>query len=76
MGCNGMDIMVAVFVVVSDIVWVLRCNVHMLRVSTLHYSAGSQVLEGFQTVASARVLRQHTIVGLSISIVSIHKFGT
>ena len=44
--------------------------------SALHYSAGSQELEGFQTVASARVLCQPTIAGLSISIVSVHKFGT
>ena len=32
--------------------------------------------EGFQTAASAHVLRQPTIAGPSISIVSVHKFGT
>ena len=28
MGCDGLDIMAAVFVLVSYIVWALRCNVH------------------------------------------------
>ena len=28
MGHDGTDIMMAVFVVVSDIVWVLQCNFH------------------------------------------------
>ena len=46
----------------------------MLQVSALHYSAGSRVLEGFQTVDSAHVLHLPTISGLSISLVSIHKF--
>ena len=40
---------------------------YMLQVSALHYLARSQVLEGFQTVASACVLHQPTIAGPSIS---------
>ena len=48
----------------------------MLWVSALHYSARDQVLEGFQTVASAHVLRQPTIAGPSISRIVIHQFGT
>ena len=48
----------------------------MLQVSALHYLAGDQVLEGFGTVASACVLCQPTIAGPSISIVSVHKFGS
>ena len=34
----------------------------LLQVSALHYTAGSQVSEGFQTVASAHALCQPTIV--------------
>src|SRR5882724_1711365 len=49
-------------------------NARLLRVSGLHYLAGSQVLEGFRTAASACALHQPTIAGPSISIVSIHKF--
>jgi len=45
-------------------------------VSALHYSAGSWELEGFWTVASARVLCQPTIAGPSISIINVHKFRT
>src|SRR5882724_10514902 len=42
----------------------LCCNgCWMLQVSALHYSAGDQVSEGFQTVASARALRQPTSCG-------------
>jgi len=37
--------------------------VEVLRVSALHYSARDQVSEGFQTVASARALRQPTSCG-------------
>jgi len=48
----------------------------LLWVSALHYLAGSQVLEGFWTVASACVLCQRTVVGLSISIINVHKFRT
>ena len=48
----------------------------LLWVSALHYSARSQVLKRFQTAASARALHLLTIVGLSISIVSVHKFRT
>jgi len=48
----------------------------LLQVSALHYSAGSQESEGFQTVASAHALCQPTIAGPSISIINIHKFGT
>ena len=48
----------------------------MLQVSALHYLAGDQVTEGFQTVASAHALRQPTIVGLSISRIVVHKFRT
>jgi len=48
----------------------------LLQVSALHYLAGSWVLEGIRTVASACALHQPTIVGPSISIVSVHKFGT
>jgi len=48
----------------------------LLRVSALHYSAGSWVLEGFRTVASACALHQPTIVGPSISRINVHKFGT
>src|SRR5882724_6406761 len=48
----------------------------MLQVSALHYSAGSQVSEGFWTVASAHALHQPTIAGPSISIINVHKFGT
>ena len=44
---------------------------NMLRVSALHYSTRSWNLEGVQTVASAHVLHQPTIVHLSISIISI-----
>ena len=44
----------------------------VLQVSALHYLARDWVLEGFQTVASARVLRQPTIVGPSISIINVH----
>ena len=55
---------------------VLQWHWLLLRVSALHYSTRSQVLEGFWTVASAHALHQPTIAGLSISIVSIHKFGT
>ena len=32
--------------------------------------------EGFWTVASAHALHQPTIVGLSISIINVHKFRT
>jgi len=53
-----------------------RCLNILLRVSALHYSARSRELEGFWTVASARVLHQPTIVGPSISIINVHKFGT
>src|SRR5882724_1996324 len=51
----------------------LWCSV-LLQVSALHYFIGSWVLEGFWTVASAHALHQPTIAGLSISIISIHKF--
>ena len=49
-------------------------NSQVLRVSALHYSAGSWELEGFRTVASAHALHQPTIVGPSISRIVIHKF--
>ena len=39
----------------------------VLWVSALHYLAGSWILKGFWTVASAHVLCQPTIAGLSIS---------
>ena len=39
------------------------CSHSLLRVSALHYSAGDQFSEGFQTVASARALRQPTSCG-------------
>ena len=48
----------------------------VLRVSALHSLAGDQVSEGFLTVASAHALHQPTIVGLSISIINVHKFRT
>ena len=48
----------------------------MLRVSALHYSTGSWDLEGVQTVASAQVLHQPTIAGLSNSLISVLKFGS
>jgi len=38
----------------------------VLRVSALHYSTGSQDLEGVWTVASGHVLHQPTIVCLGI----------
>ena len=47
----------------------------MLQVSALHYLTRSQESEGFQRVASAHVLHQPTIVGPSISIINVHKFG-
>jgi len=48
----------------------------VLRVSALHYSTGSWNSEGVQTVASAHVLHQPTIACPSISIISVHKFGS
>ena len=48
--------------------------VRLLGVSALHYSTGSQISEGVQTVASACVLCQPTVTCLGISIVSVQKF--
>src|SRR5882724_8677847 len=46
----------------------------MLGVSALHYSTGSQSLEGVWTTASAHALCQPTITCMGISIVSVQKF--
>ena len=55
--------------------WLFNSDI-LLQVNAVHYSARDWVMEGFQTVASARVLHQPTIAGLSISRIVIHKFGT
>ena len=51
-----------------------RCLNLLLGVSALHYSTGWSS-KGFQTVASAHALHLPTIMCLSISIVSVQKFG-